>query len=249
MRSKALLLTASTALLGVMTATALADDGERLFKTISTAPGQLGSPEPEGEHAFTQLMNFYVPAQASDGTLLTDGIPYVNTDGTTVKTEPNAKPLIAFFIYGPVITFDEPSTSGFPGHGRRDAYAAVSLDDGSTRKRTNLSESADKSSFTTSTYIQDPAVPPPEFVVTSETPITTSALYNASKQTLTISGTSAVSKSTVEIPRPPCSRFVWRWWPSTSMRWSWPRCAPLTQPRRSTTPSRSTTWPARSPPP
>ena len=60
MRSKALLLTASTA---------LADDGERLFKTILSAPRQLGSPEPEGEHAFTQLMNFYVPAQASDGTL------------------------------------------------------------------------------------------------------------------------------------------------------------------------------------
>ncbi len=198
MRSKALLLTASTALLAVMTATALADDGARLFRTISSAPGQVGSPVPEGEHAFTQFMNFYVPAQASDGTLL-EGIDYINADGTTVKTEPNAKPLVSFFIYGPVITFEEPSTSGFPGHGRRDAFAAVSLDDGVTWKRTNLSESADKSSFTTETSIQDPAVPAPQFVVTSGTPITTSALYDAKKKTLTISGTGAVSKSTVEI--------------------------------------------------
>ena len=36
---------------------------------------------------------------------------------------------------------------GFVGHGKRDAYAAVSLDDGATWKRTNLSQSAALSSF------------------------------------------------------------------------------------------------------
>ncbi|WP_152485980.1 choice-of-anchor O protein [Methylohalobius crimeensis] len=35
---------------------------------------------------------------------------------------------------------------GFTGHGKREAYAAVSLDDGNTWKLTNLSESADQSS-------------------------------------------------------------------------------------------------------
>ena len=38
--------------------------------------------------------------------------------------------------------------TGFAGHGKRDAYAAVSLDDGETWKRTNLSKSGNLSSFT-----------------------------------------------------------------------------------------------------
>ena len=45
-------------------------------------------------------------------------------------------------MYGPVETVDG---VGFIGHGKRDAYAAVSLDDGVTWKKTNLSESADVS--------------------------------------------------------------------------------------------------------
>lgn len=174
-----------------------ADDGDRLFRTISNPPGQVGSPEPEGEHAFVQYLNFYVPSQASDGTLTP--VQYINADGALVKEMTKARPLIAFFLYGPVISFDEPSTSGFPGHGRRDAFAAVSLDDGTTWKRTNLSESADKSSFKTVTAIPDPAVPQPEFEVTSDTPITTSTLYDATKTTLTIAGTDATAKTTVEV--------------------------------------------------
>jgi hypothetical protein len=50
-------------------------------------------------------------------------------------------------------------------------------------------------------------------------------------------------------PGPPCSRSARRWWRSNSMPWSSRRCAPLTPPGRSTRPSRSLTWPARSPPP
>lgn len=201
MRSQTLLLTASAALLAGMTAATIADDGERLVRQMSSSPGQVANPEPEGEHAYTQMLNFYVPAQAANGELLLDGIDYFTADDaeTPFKTELNAKPLISFYLYGPVIGFEDPATSGFPGHGRRDAFAAVSLDDGATWKRTNLSESADKSSFETDTAIPDPAVAAPEFVVTSPTPITTSALYNAKKKTLTISGTGAVSKSTVEI--------------------------------------------------
>jgi hypothetical protein len=62
-----------------------------------------------------------------------------------------AKPLINVYVYGPVIGFDNPEASGFAGHGRRDAFGAVSLDDGETWKVTNLSNSADQSSFIVST--------------------------------------------------------------------------------------------------
>jgi len=74
---------------------------------------------------------------------------------TLVDTRELAKPLIGAFIYGPVeaaqwvnpdtgVTEDAPI--GFVGFGRRDAFGAVSLDDGVTWKSTNLSESAGESS-------------------------------------------------------------------------------------------------------
>ena len=58
-----------------------------------------------------------------------------------------AKPLIGAFMYGPVDELDttndtEANAGGFSGHGFRDAYGAVSLDDGHTWKQENLSESA-----------------------------------------------------------------------------------------------------------
>ena len=59
----------------------------------------------------------------------------------------------------PLLVSREPEASGFVGHGRRDAFGAVSLDDGETWKVTNLSNSADKSSFTVSTPLVDPGVP------------------------------------------------------------------------------------------
>lgn len=46
-------------------------------------------------------------------------------------------------MYGPV---EGVEGVGFVGHGLRDAYASISLDDGVTWKSTNLSESADKAS-------------------------------------------------------------------------------------------------------
>lgn len=61
-------------------------------------------------------------------------------------------------MYGPVISFENPEASGYAGHGRRDAFGAVSLDDGETWKVTNLSNSADQSSFEVSTPLQDPGV-------------------------------------------------------------------------------------------
>ena len=83
-------------------------------------------------------------------------IEYFNIDDVLVKTEVKAKPLINVYVYGPVIGFEEPEASGFAGHGRRDAFGAVSLDDGETWKVTNLSNSADDSSFIVSTPLVDP---------------------------------------------------------------------------------------------
>lgn len=133
-------------------APALADDGELLRKSMSSAPGQVTSPIPEAEHAFIDYMKFYVPAQTSDGTLTE--IVYNNVDGAEVKASTVAKPLVGVYIYGPVSGVEG---TGFVGHGRREAYAAISLDDGNTWKRTNLSESADQSSFTVSTPFPDPS--------------------------------------------------------------------------------------------
>jgi hypothetical protein len=140
---------------------ALADDGPIFRRSVSSPPGITENPEPEGEHAFVKLMNFRVPAQAASGDLTT--IDYLTVDGTNdVLGVETAKPLISVYVYGPVIGFDDFSQSGFPGHGRRDAFAAVSLDDGATWKRTNLSNSADKSSFEVSTPLPDPGLAPGE---------------------------------------------------------------------------------------
>jgi hypothetical protein len=137
---------------------AFADDGERIVRNVSSSPGTTENPEPEGEHAFIKLMNFHVPAQLASGELTT--IEYNNIDDVLVKEEVIAKPLISVYVYGPVIGFEEPEASGFVGHGRRDAFGAVSLDDGETWKVTNLSNSADKSSFEVSTPLVDPGAEP-----------------------------------------------------------------------------------------
>ena len=160
MRSKALPLAIAATLFAGSVATAFADDGEIFRRQTSSPPGEVMDPEPEGEHAFIKLMNFRVPAQSADGTLL-DTLEYVTYDGDVPLTTTDAKPLINVFVYGPVIGFEDFSQSGFPGHGKREAYAAVSLDDGATWKRTNLSNSADLSSFplTTDFLVPDAADP------------------------------------------------------------------------------------------
>ena len=121
---------------------AFADDGPIFRKNVSSTPAY------ETDHAAIRMLPLYVPAQASDGTLLEEGITYKDTDGNVVETREYARPLITYYTDGPVETIDEEGYGGFPGHGHRDAYGAVSLDDGATWKRTNLSQSGDLSSFT-----------------------------------------------------------------------------------------------------
>jgi hypothetical protein len=124
---------------------ALADDGALVRKSMAPSPGTAPAvPDgytAEAEHAFIQMMKFYVPIQAANGTVApTD---YFNVDEELVDTRDLAKPLVGVYIYGPA---EGVEGVGFVGHGRRDAYGAVSLDDGETWKATNLSESAGLSS-------------------------------------------------------------------------------------------------------
>ena len=106
-------------------------------------------------------MDFYVPAQKSTGELYaTDavegGIEYLLADGVTKAYEDRyyAKPLISVYIDGRSdfsLGSDEDAvpyaTNGGIILGAMDAYVAVSLDDGTTWRRTNMSNSADISSF------------------------------------------------------------------------------------------------------
>ncbi len=101
------------------------------------------------------MMDFYVPAQAATGELVT--LDYEMADGT-LSTEyverAYAKPLISVYIDGPSThTIHDEESSGFAIDGgiifgAMDAFVGVSLDDGETTKTTNVSRSADLSSFT-----------------------------------------------------------------------------------------------------
>jgi hypothetical protein len=132
-----------------LAATALADDGIVFRKNISKIP------EGETEKAGISMMYFYVPAQAADGTLLTEGLSYVLSDTVTVaETRYFAKPLTAVYIdeehHEDVAEADLSGlfsvTSGL-SFGHHDAFIAHSLDDGATWKSTNVSRSAELSSF------------------------------------------------------------------------------------------------------
>ncbi len=115
-----------------------ADDGALQIQNVSKTPDW------DTEHASLQQLWFYVPAQASNGD------PAIITyepalDGVEPFDREFARPLIAFYEDGPVVIPED--SGGFYGHGERDMYGAVSLDDGATWKRANLSESADRYSI------------------------------------------------------------------------------------------------------
>ena len=131
--------------------TASADDGEKTLKRmtggnidnqLTVLPGDIGHQVSDAEHAFIDMMRFYVPAQTADGTLLPT--VYNDVDGNLVEELSVAKPLVSVFIYGPTIPVHDTAFA----HSFMDAFAGVSRDDGVTWKTTNLSQSADLSSFT-----------------------------------------------------------------------------------------------------
>ena len=119
--------------------------GKPILKSMShDAQATVAGHMDEAEHAFIAQMKFYVPSQAANGEVGSyESTSYFTVDGEgegVADTRTLAKPLVGVYMYGPMI---EVEGVGFVGHGKRDAYASVSLDDGITWKKTNLSESAD----------------------------------------------------------------------------------------------------------
>lgn len=150
MNIKTLAVALVTALLvnAALVESASAQAGEPINKNmaenVSLDPALLDGIPPEAEHTFMKYLRTYVPAQRSDGTLA-DPVQYNDADGILVKERTVAKPLIGAFLYGPVESPEpvaDENAGGFTGFGKRDAFAAVSLDDGNSWKTTNLSESA-----------------------------------------------------------------------------------------------------------
>lgn len=130
-------------LLSMSIGVAMADDGVMFRRNISKTPDQ------ETERAAIGHMTFYVPAQSADGALVDGGIQYFRSsedeggEDVLVDTREFAKPLVSVYIDGK----PEEETKSGAGFGAHDAYAALSLDDGASWKRTNLSNSAELSSF------------------------------------------------------------------------------------------------------
>ena len=157
MRYKLLPFAFAATLIAGWPASAFADDGAMTNKSMSRTIklpdyGQeiVNNKVPEAEHAFTDMMGFYVPAQQASG--LIDPVEYCDIDNqpapgedclNPVETLEVAKPLVNVFLYGP--QFEVPNAAF--AHRFFDTFAAVSLDDGETWKQTNLSNSADLSSF------------------------------------------------------------------------------------------------------
>ncbi len=148
-------------LLSMTVGAALAEDNVDIFRrNISKTPDN------ETEKAAIYMMDFYVQAQSSDGyvgpvdnygtyyedVLDEDGNPVYDENGDPVVVEKEvyeardyAKPLISVYIddLHPV-----EETKGGITFGHFDAFAGVSLDDGTSWKTTNISRSSDLSSFT-----------------------------------------------------------------------------------------------------
>ncbi len=118
-----------------------ADDSQMFRKNVSKTPDQ------ETESANLAQMTFYVPAQSSDGEITP--VEYIDATEGTVYTREYAKPLIAVYIDALAEEHEDEVAGILSGatFGAHDAYVALSLDDGATWKRSNLSLSADLSSF------------------------------------------------------------------------------------------------------
>jgi hypothetical protein len=141
------------ALLVVMLASSLvsAEDGALFRRNISKTPDM------ETEKAAIYMMDFYVPAQASTG--LVGPVDNYLLDDATDSTPATvaygardyAKPLVAVYIddmpHEGAADYGAFAVTGGLAFGHFDAFAGVSLDDGTSWKTTNLSRSAELSSF------------------------------------------------------------------------------------------------------
>jgi len=138
----------------MVTSLVAAEDGVLFRKNVSKTP------DLETEKAAIFMMDFYVPAQASTGELVSIDnydIETVDESGALVVSDgylprEYAKPLVSVYIDGSTDIsfyeegFDDAADGGIV-FGAFDAFVGLSLDDGTTWKTTNLSRSADLSSF------------------------------------------------------------------------------------------------------
>jgi hypothetical protein len=137
-----------------------ADDGPMVRHPVSRTPDM------ESEDAQLSMMQFYVTATSRNGepTVLEY---YADRDGDNqpdelIETREYAKPLFAsYFDEVPVGSYKSASLGAKSGvelspETRRDAFGAISLDDGKTWKERNLSESALETSFTLENGIEYP---------------------------------------------------------------------------------------------
>lgn len=131
-------------LLSMTVGVALAEDGVIFRRNVSKTP------EGETEKAAIYMMDFYVPAQASTGEVGPVDNYILDDDAATVAYDPRdfAKPLISVYIDD---IGHELDTKGGITFGHFDAFVGVSLDDGTSWKTSNLSNSADLSSIFLST--------------------------------------------------------------------------------------------------
>lgn len=108
-------------------------------------------PDTETTKAKIEVLTEYVPARRANGDLAE--IVHYDAYGEIEETRTQVKPLVAVYAeeqigYEIPAIYDDPEVVGDEMTRARDTYAAVSLDEGATWKRTNLSRSADRSSFT-----------------------------------------------------------------------------------------------------
>lgn len=128
-------------LLSMTVGAAWAEDGDLFRRNISKTPDN------ETEKAAVYMMDFYVPAQSSDG-LVGPVNNYLLADETTLLEEREyAKPLVSVYIDD----LHPEESKGGVSFGHFDAFVGYSLDDGTSWRTENLSRSSDLSSFTLDT--------------------------------------------------------------------------------------------------
>ena len=134
-RMKYLLTTVILAIALVIGSIVFADDGPMFRQNVSNTPDQLTG------DAVIKMLPFYVPAQTAAGEKTS--IIYENVSGEIIDSRAYARPLIPVYIdnspYDLAGGFEAAQTG--TGFAARDAYAAVSLDDVVTWRKTNLSNS------------------------------------------------------------------------------------------------------------
>jgi hypothetical protein len=126
----------------LITSVGFAEDGLIMRRNVSKTP------DLETEKAGVFMMDFYVPAQAATGALVTIDNYILEDESVAAEYADRtyAKPLVSVYIDGTTEWQDH--LGGGIVLGAFDAFVGVSLDDGDTWKTTNVSRSADLSSFT-----------------------------------------------------------------------------------------------------